>query len=49
MSIRSRGARALCLLPIVLAACGDKPAADARTAAPLVETILVQGAPATAR
>jgi RND family efflux transporter MFP subunit len=49
MSIRSRGARALCLLPIALAACGDKPAADARTAAPLVETILVQGAPATAR
>ena len=49
MSIRSRGARALYLLPIVLAACGDKPAADARTAAPLVETVLVQGAPATAR
>ncbi len=49
MSIRSRGARALYLLPIVLAACGDKPAADARTAAPLVETVLAQGAPATAR
>jgi RND family efflux transporter MFP subunit len=49
MSIRSRSARVLCLLPVALAACGDKPAADARTAAPLVETVLVQGAPATAR
>jgi RND family efflux transporter MFP subunit len=49
MSIRSRSARVLCLLPIALAACGDKPAADARTAAPLVETVLVQGAPASAR
>ena len=49
MSIRSRGARVLCVLPIVLAACGDKPAADARTAAPRVETVLVQGATATAR
>ncbi|MFS2130913.1 efflux RND transporter periplasmic adaptor subunit [Telluria sp. Tellsp131] len=49
MSIRSRSAQVLCLLPIALAACGDKPAADARTAAPLVETVLVQGAPATAR
>ncbi|MFS2021158.1 biotin/lipoyl-binding protein, partial [Massilia sp. CT11-108] len=49
MSIRSRSAQVLCLLPIALAACGYKPAADARTAAPLVETVLVQGAPATAR
>jgi RND family efflux transporter MFP subunit len=49
MSIRSRSAHVLCLLPIALAACGDKPAADARTAAPLVETVLVQGAPASAR
>ncbi len=49
MSIRTRSAHALCLLPIALAACGDKPAADARTAAPLVETVLVQGAPSTAR
>ncbi|MCS0612343.1 efflux RND transporter periplasmic adaptor subunit [Massilia kyonggiensis] len=49
MSIRSRSARVLCLLPIALAACGGKPAADARTAAPLVETVLVQGAPAAAR
>jgi RND family efflux transporter MFP subunit len=49
MSIRSRSAQVLCLLPIALAACGDKPAADARTAAPLVETVLVQAAPATAR
>ncbi|MCS0628084.1 efflux RND transporter periplasmic adaptor subunit [Telluria mixta] len=49
MSIRSRSARVLCLLPIALAACGDKPAADARTAAPLVETVLVQDAPAAAR
>lgn len=49
MSIRSRSAHVLCLLPIALAACGDKPAADARTAAPLVETVLVQGAQATAR
>jgi RND family efflux transporter MFP subunit len=39
----------LCVLPLALAACGDKPAADARTAAPLVETVLVQGAPAAAR
>jgi RND family efflux transporter MFP subunit len=49
MSIRSRSARVLCLLPIALAACGDKPAADARTAPPLVETVLVQDAPAAAR
>jgi RND family efflux transporter MFP subunit len=49
MSIRSRSAQVLCLLPIALAACGDKPAADARTAAPLVETVLVQGAPAAVR
>ncbi len=49
MSIRSRSAHVLCLLPIALAACGGKPAADARTAAPLVETVLVQGAPAAAR
>jgi RND family efflux transporter MFP subunit len=49
MSIRSRGARALYVLPLALAACGDKPAADARTAAPRVETVLVQGATATAR
>jgi RND family efflux transporter MFP subunit len=49
MSIRSRSAHVLCLLPIALAACGDKPAADARTAAPLVETVLVQDAPAAAR
>nr|WP_036238819.1 efflux RND transporter periplasmic adaptor subunit [Massilia sp. JS1662] len=49
MSIRSRSAYVLCVLPVALAACGDKPAADARTAAPLVETVLVQGAPATAR
>lgn len=49
MSIRSRSARVLCLLPVALAACGGKPAADARTAAPLVETVLVQGAPAAAR
>jgi len=49
MSIRSRSAQVLCLLPIALAACGDKPAVDARTAAPLVETVLVQAAPATTR
>jgi RND family efflux transporter MFP subunit len=49
MSIRSRGVHALCVLPLALAACGDKPAADARTAAPRVETVLVQGATATAR
>ena len=48
MSIRSRGTHALLALPIVLAACGDKPSADPRTAAPLVETVLVQGATSTA-
>ncbi|WP_075792142.1 efflux RND transporter periplasmic adaptor subunit [Massilia putida] len=48
MSIRSRGAHLLYALPIVLAACGDKPPADPRTVAPLVETALVQGAPSTA-
>jgi len=48
MSIRSRGAHLLYALPIVLAACGDKPPADPRTAAPLVETVLVQAAPSTA-
>jgi RND family efflux transporter MFP subunit len=35
-------------LPLILAACGDKPPADPRTAAPLVETVLVQGASSTA-
>jgi RND family efflux transporter MFP subunit len=48
MSIRSRGTHALLALPIVLAACGDKPPADPRMAAPLVETVLVQGATPTA-
>jgi RND family efflux transporter MFP subunit len=48
MSIRSRGAHLVYALPIVLAACGDKPPADPRTAAPLVETVLVQAAPSTA-
>jgi RND family efflux transporter MFP subunit len=47
MSIRSRGARVLYALPLILAACGDKPPADPRTAAPLVETVLVQGASST--
>jgi RND family efflux transporter MFP subunit len=49
MSIRLRPAHVLCLLPLALAACGDKPAADARTAAPLVETVLVQGAATATR
>jgi RND family efflux transporter MFP subunit len=35
-------------LPLILAACGDKPPADPRTAAPLVETVVVQGASSTA-
>lgn len=48
MSIRSRSAHLLVALPIVLAACGDKPPADPRTGAPLVETVLVQSAPSTA-
>lgn len=48
MSIRSRGAHLMFALTIVLAACGDKPPADPRTAAPLVETVLVQPAPSTA-
>jgi len=48
MSIRSRGAHLLYALPVILAACGDKPPADPRTAAPLVETVLVQPAPSTA-
>lgn len=48
MSIRSRGTRVLYALPLILAACGDKPTADPRTAAPLVETALVQGAASTA-
>ena len=47
MSIRSPGAHLLYALPLVLAACGDKPPADPRTAAPLVETVLVQPAPST--
>lgn len=45
MSIRSRSAPVLVALPVLLAACGDKPPADPRTAAPLVETVLVQHAP----
>jgi RND family efflux transporter MFP subunit len=48
MSIRSRGAHVLSALPLILAACGDKPPADPRTAAPLVETALVQDASSTA-
>jgi len=47
MSIRSRGPSILYALPLVLAACGDKPPADPRTAAPLVETAPVQGASTT--
>ena len=49
MSKRSRGPHLLVLLPIALAACGEKPVSDPRTAAPLVETALVQGASSTAR
>jgi RND family efflux transporter MFP subunit len=48
MSIRSRGTPILYALPIALAACGDKPPADPRTAAPLVETVLVGEASSTA-
>jgi len=49
MSIRSRRPHLLYLLPIALAACGDKPVSDPRTQAPLVETALVQNAVATTR
>jgi RND family efflux transporter MFP subunit len=48
MSIRSRGTHVVVALPLILAACGDKPPADPRTVAPLVETALVQGASSTA-
>ena len=47
MSIRSRRPHLLYLLPIALAACGDKPVSDPRTQVPLVETALVQNASAT--
>ena len=47
MSIRSRRTPLLYLLPIALAACGDKPVSDPRTQAPLVETALVQNATTT--
>jgi RND family efflux transporter MFP subunit len=46
---RTRGTYALLLLPIALAACGDKPAPDPRTEAPLVETALVRGASSASR
>jgi len=49
MSIRSRRTHLLYLLPIALAACGDKPVSDPRTQAPLVETALVQNASTTTR
>ncbi len=49
MSIRSRRTHLLYLLPIALAACGEKPASDPRTQAPLVETVLVQNAATTTR
>ncbi|HEY1612031.1 MAG TPA: efflux RND transporter periplasmic adaptor subunit [Paraburkholderia sp.] len=40
---------ALCLLPLVLAACGDKPVPDPRTEAPLVRVAPVRNAPAASR
>lgn len=46
MSRHLRGS--LLALPFVLAACGDKPASDPRTEAPLVETALVQAAASSA-
>lgn len=49
MSIRSRRTSFLYLLPIALAACGDKPVSDPRTQVPLVETALVQNASTTTR
>jgi RND family efflux transporter MFP subunit len=45
---RPRGTHLLYLLPIALAACGDKTVSDPRTQAPLVETALVQEAGADA-
>jgi RND family efflux transporter MFP subunit len=46
---RSRGTHILYLLPIALAACGDKPVSDPRTQAPLVETALVGAVSSTTR
>lgn len=40
---------AICLLPLVLTACGDTRASDPRTAAPTVRVGTVQGAPAASR
>ncbi len=40
---------AICLLPLVLAACGSQPAADPRTEAPLVRVGAVQGGAAAPR
>lgn len=39
----------VCALPLTLVACGEKPATDPRTEAPLVRAAIVQGASATSR
>jgi len=49
MATRASGTCLLILLPVALAACGDKPVVDPRTKAPLVETALVQDAAAPTR
>ena len=40
---------AICALPFVLAACGDKAQSDQRTEAPLVRVATIQGSVAASR
>src|SRR4051794_9348976 len=39
----------ICALPLVLAACGDKPQPDPRTEAPLVRVATIEGSVAASR